>query len=80
MTELIEVFRSLINDYEETFRVMENGTIKVNNESFERHVPSYGALVQNFLNCYDTLFLFDGLEMGAINIEIIGYRKIEKVN
>ncbi|CAG8578795.1 16582_t:CDS:2 [Funneliformis mosseae] len=57
MVKLIEVFRSLINDYEETFQVMENGTIKANNESFKRYI-----------------------EVDAINIEIISYRQIEKVN
>lgn len=72
MAGLIEVFRSLINDYEETFWVMENGTIKANNENFER--------VQNFLNRYDALLRFDGLEVGAVNIEIVGYGEIEKVN
>ena len=46
MAGLIEVFRSLINDYEETFRVMENGTIKANNENFERYIGMYLPLMK----------------------------------
>jgi hypothetical protein len=40
MEKLTEVFRNLIKDYEQTFQVMENGTIKANNENFQRYVPS----------------------------------------
>ncbi len=46
MAELIKVFRSLINDYKETFRVMKNGTIKVNNENFERYIGMYLLLIK----------------------------------
>ncbi|RIA88843.1 hypothetical protein C1645_223289 [Glomus cerebriforme] len=72
MTEFIEMFKNLRNDYEKTFQVMKNGTIKANNENFER--------VQDFLKRYEPLLLFEGLVVGVVNTEVAGRKDIKIVN
>src|SRR5581483_6478654 len=50
--------QNVINDYIETFQVMENGTIKANNECFERIYLNYFTIEIFRVRCVMTLFYY----------------------
>ncbi|RHZ72288.1 hypothetical protein Glove_243g54 [Diversispora epigaea] len=70
--DINKMYKRLHDDYEEAFEITKNGTVKSNNENFEK--------VCKFLENYKTLMRADGISVGDFNIKIVGKGEIEQVN
>ncbi|GBB97497.1 hypothetical protein RclHR1_00030054 [Rhizophagus clarus] len=62
----------LKSDYEDAFKIMDNGTIRATNDSIMK--------VQGFLIRYHSVLRSEGLEVRELDLESAGRREIEVIN
>ncbi|GES95565.1 hypothetical protein RCL_jg9840.t1 [Rhizophagus clarus] len=72
MDVFFNLWMRLKSDYEDAFKIMDNGTIRATNDSIMK--------VQGFLIRYHSVLRSEGLEVRELDLESAGRREIEVIN